>query len=173
MNSNIQKIQNELKQKELDYKVVKTLYKHTPYYVIDKMIVSMAILATIIFCCAIVTVFIDTFIFTLFCSMEAVLFNILITLILIYNLCFNERYFNLRKLNKVINEIKSRNNNYNVFLTNHQSNIHVLEQMMKKSGSVTYGDVKKKYYEIKDELSKLKEKLNDERVFHAQKDLLN
>lgn len=172
MDSNIQKIQNELKQKELDYKIVKILYKHTPYYVIDKMIVGMAILATIIFCCAIVTIFIDTFIFILFCFMEAILFQILITLILIYNLYFNERYFNLRKLNKAINEIKSRNN-CNVFLTNHQSNIHVLEQMMKQSGSVTYGDVKKKYYEIKDELSKLKGKLNDERVLHAQKDLLN
>lgn len=29
MDSNIQKIQNELKQKELDYKIVKILYKHT------------------------------------------------------------------------------------------------------------------------------------------------
>ena len=90
-----------------------------------------------------------------------------------YHLCFNEIYFNLKKLNIAINEIKNMNNNHSVLLTNHKNNIQVLGQMMKQSGSVTYGDVKEKYYEIKDELSSLKAKLNDERVLNAQKDLLN
>lgn len=173
MNSNIQKIQNELKQKELDYTVVTILYKHTPYYVMDWLIVGMAGLTTIMLFCAIFTVFIDSFVSTLLCVMLMPLFNILMLLIFIYNTSFNKRYFNLRKLNKAINEIKNMNNNYNVFLTNHQNNIHVLEQMMKQSGSVTYGDVKKKYYEIKDELSSLKAKLNDEKILCLQKDLLN
>lgn len=84
-----------------------------------------------------------------------------------YHLCFNEIYFNLKKLNIAINEIKNMNNNHSVLLTNHKNNIQVLEQMMKQSGSVTYGDVKEKYYEIKDELSSLKAKLNDERVLNA------
>ena len=90
-----------------------------------------------------------------------------------YHLCFNEIYFNLKKLNIAINEIKNMNNNHSVLLTNHKNNIHVLDQMIKQSGSVTYGDVKKKYYEIKDELSKLKAKLNDEKILCLQKDLLN
>ena len=173
MDSNIQKIQNELKQKELDYKVVKILYKHTPYYVVEWLTVGVGLLAIIIFCCAIIAFFIYPFIFGLFATMGLILFYMVIILNNMYHLCFNEIYFNLKKLNIAINEIKNMNNNHSVLLTNHKNNIQVLGQMMKQSGSVTYGDVKEKYYEIKDELSSLKAKLNDERVLNAQKDLLN
>lgn len=151
-----------MKQKELDLKVIKILYRHSPLYIIGWMVVTILSLFFIMTAVIFISLFTDSILNNqLFYYTYMTLISVILPVFLfVFSICYDyveSKYFNLNKLNKAINKIKNMNNK-SIFLIEQENNINMLKEIMKKDQAepFTYGDVAKKIQEVRIDLYKLK-----------------
>ena len=175
----IQSLNAELKQKELDLKAIKILYRHSPFYIIGWMVVTILSLFFIMTAVIFISLFTDSILNNqLFYYTYMTLISVILPIFLFISpICYDyvgSKYFNLNKLNKAINKIKNMNNEA-IFLIEQENNINILKEMMKKDQDepLTYGNVAKKFREVRIDLYKLKKDLDKEKMFYLQKRQIN
>lgn len=196
MNEHSKKIKNlkiQLKEKEFVYRMIKILFRQMPYYYLNWIIGAVFIIIYILLIFLIEnTTNKDKLLGEIFVFLLLFVIYVLITY-LIKDICISEnKYFNLKRMNKALKQIKRNALTQNIWLNlsdNKENDIYIyddtnvnpnptisdlLKSIINNSNKpLTYRDVYQQYTNIKKQIADIKEEIKIEEMLLVQKDFLD
>lgn len=189
----IKNLKIQLKEKEFVYRMIKILFRQMPYYYLNWIIGAVFIIIYILFIFLIEnTTNKDKLLGEIFVFLLLFIIYVLITC-LIKDICISEnKYFNLKRMNKALKQIKRNALTQNIWLSlsdNKENDIYIyddtnvnpnptisdlLKSIINNSNKpLTYRDVYQEYKNIKKQIADIKEEIKIEEMLLVQKDFLD
>lgn len=189
----IKNLKIQLKEKEFVYRMIKILFRQMPYYYLNWIIGAVFIIIYILFIFLIEnTTNKDKLLGEIFVFLLLFVIYVLITY-LIKDICISEnKYFNLKRMNKALKQIKRNALTQNIWLSlsdNKENDIYIyddtnvnpnptisdlLKSIINNSNKpLTYRDVYQQYTNIKKQIADIKEEIKIEEMLLVQKDFLD
>ena len=187
----IKNLKIQLEEKEFVYRMIKILFRQMPYYYLNWIIGAVFITIYILFIFLIEnTTNKDKLLGEIFVFLLLFVIYVLITY-LIKDICISEnKYFNLKRMNKALKQIKRNALKQNIWLSlsdNKENDIYndtnvnpnptisdLLKSIINNSNKpLTYRDVYQEYKNIKKQIADIKEEIKIEEMLLVQKDFLD
>ena len=189
----IKNLKIQLEEKEFVYRMIKILFRQMPYYYLNWIIGAVFITIYILFIFLIEnTTNKDKLLGEIFVFLLLFVIYVLITY-LIKDICISEnKYFNLKRMNKALKQIKRNALKQNIWLSlsdNKENDIYIyddtnvnpnptisdlLKSIINNSNKpLTYRDVYQEYKNIKKQIADIKEEIKIEEMLLVQKDFLD
>ena len=185
----IKNLKIQLEEKEFVYRMIKILFRKMPYYYLNWIIGAVFVIIYILFIFLIEnTTNKDKLLGEIFIFFLLFVIYVLITY-LIKDICISEnKYFNLKRMNKALKQIKRSALKQNIWLSlsdNKENDIYndtnanptisdLLKSIINNSNKpLTYHDVYQQYTNIKKQIADIKEEIKIEEMLLVQKDFLD
>lgn len=183
----IKNLKIQLEEKKFVYKMIKILFRQTPYYYLNWIIGIVFVIISILFIFLIEnTTNKDKLVGEIFVSLISFIIYVPITYI-IKDMSEN-KYFNLKRMNKALKQIKRSALKQNIWLSlsdNKENDIYddtnanltisdLLKSIINNSNKpLTYRDVYQQYTNIKKQIVDIKKEIKIEEMLSVQKDFLD
>lgn len=185
----IKNLKIQLEKKEFVYRMIKILFRQTPYYYLNWIIGIVFVIIFILFKFWIEnTNNKDKLVGEIFVFLLLFIKYVLITYII--KDVFKNKYFNLKRMNKALKQIKRSALKQNIWLSlsdNKENDIYIyddtnanptisnlLKSIINNSNKpLTYCDVYQQYTNIKKQIADIKEEIKIEEMLLVQKDFLD
>lgn len=183
----IKNLKIQLEEKKFVYKMIKIIFRQTPYYYLNWIIGIVFVIISILFIFLIEnTTNKDKLVGEIFVSLISFIIYVPITYI-IKDMSEN-KYFNLKRMNKALKQIKRSALKQNIWLSlsdNKENDIYddtnanptisdLLKSIINNSNKpLTYRDVYQQYTNIKKQIVDIKKEIKIEEMLSVQKDFLD
>ena len=185
----IKNLKIQLEEKEFVYRMIKIFFRQTPYYYLNWIIGIVFVIIFILFIFWIEnTNNKDKLVGEIFVFLLLFIKYVLITYII--KDVFKNKYFNLKRMNKALKQIKRSALKQNIWLSlsdNKENDIYIyddtnanptisdlLKSIINNSNKpLTYRDVYQQYTNIKKQIADIKEEIKIEEILLVQKDFLD